>query len=86
MAEALRESLWVALQIMGPPMLALLVIGLAVSLVQALTQLQEASLSFVPKLVAGIGLMVLLGPFSAGVLRAWTETLFSRIVQAGGAP
>jgi flagellar biosynthetic protein FliQ len=86
MVEALREGLWVSLQVMGPPMLALLVVGLAVSVVQALTQVQEATLSFVPKLVAGIGLMLLLGPLSAHVMRGWTEALFAKVVQVGGAP
>lgn len=86
MADALRQALWVSLQVMGPPMLALLAVGLVVSVVQALTQVQEATLSFVPKLVAGIGLMLLLGPFSAHVMRGWTEALFAQVVQVGGAP
>lgn len=86
MAEALQESLWIALQVMGPPLVALLLVGLVVSVVQALTQVQEATLSFVPKLIVAGGLMLLLGPFTTGVLRAWTEGLFDRMVQIGGAP
>ncbi|MGG5807987.1 flagellar biosynthetic protein FliQ [Falsiroseomonas sp. CW058] len=86
LAQALRETLWVSLQVMGPPLLAVLAIGLAVSLLQALTQIQEATLAFLPKLVVGGALMLLLGPFTVAVMRGWTETLFDRMVAIGGAP
>lgn len=84
LAQSLRESLWVTIQVMGPPLLAVLVVGLAVSLVQALTQVQEATLAFLPKLVVGAAVMLLLGPFTLAALRGWTETLFDRAVQLGG--
>jgi flagellar biosynthetic protein FliQ len=84
LSQALREALWVSLQIMGPPLAALLIVGLAISLLQALTQVQEATLAFVPKLLVCGVLMLLLGPFTVTVLRGWTETLFDRAVQIGG--
>ncbi|MBP0446233.1 flagellar biosynthetic protein FliQ [Roseomonas sp. SSH11] len=85
-AQSLRDSLWITLQLGAPLLVALLAVGLAVSVVQALTQVQEASLAFLPKLaVAGGGLM-LLGPFMAGALRDWTITLFDRMVTLGGLP
>jgi flagellar biosynthetic protein FliQ len=83
-AQSLRETLWVTIQVMGPPLLAVLVIGLVVSLLQALTQVQEATLAFLPKLVVCAGLMLLLGPFTLNAMRGWTETLFDRAVQVGG--
>ncbi len=86
MAQSLREALWVSIQVMGPPLLAVLVIGLVVSLVQALTQIQEATLAFVPKLLLGGALMLMLGPFTAQVMTSWTETLFDRMIQIGAAP
>lgn len=86
MGQALREALWVSTQVMGPPLLAVLAIGLVVSLVQALTQIQEATLAFVPKLVVGGALMLLLGPFTAQVMTGWTATLFDRMIMIGGAP
>jgi len=84
LAQSLRETLWVTLQVMGPPLLAVLAIGLVVSLLQALTQVQEATLAFLPKLVVCAGLMLLLGPFTLNAMRGWTETLFDRTVQIGG--
>lgn len=84
LGQALRESMWVSLQVMGPPLLAVLVVGLAVSLLQALTQVQEATLAFLPKLAICALLMVVLGPFTLSVMRGWTETLFDRVVLMGG--
>lgn len=85
LAQAVRESLWVALQIMGPVLVAMLLVGLAISLLQALTQLQEATLAFLPKLLVTGLMLLLLGPFAIGVMRGWSETLFDRIVAIGGA-
>ena len=84
LAQALRESLWVTLQVMGPPLLAMLAVGLAVSLVQALTQVQEATLAFLPKLMVCGAVLLLLGPLALGVMRGWTESLFDRAVEIGG--
>jgi flagellar biosynthetic protein FliQ len=83
-AEALREALWITLQVMGPPLLAVLAVGLLVSVIQALTQVQEATLAFLPKLAVCAAVMLLLGPVTAGVMRGWTERLFDRMVAVGG--
>jgi flagellar biosynthetic protein FliQ len=84
-ALAAQQALWTTLLVGGPMLGLLLVIGLLVSILQALTQVQEASLAFVPKLLA-LGLLMLLGG-SAGmaVMRAFTERLFDRIIAVGGA-
>jgi flagellar biosynthetic protein FliQ len=84
LAQALREALWVTLQVMGPPLLAVLAVGLAVSLLQALTQVQEATLAFLPKLIVCAGLMLLLGPLTVHAMRGFTETLFDRAIEIGG--
>jgi flagellar biosynthesis protein FliQ len=82
---AMREAMWVALQLAGPPLLAVLAIGLVVSLIQALTQIQEATLAFLPKLAAMVALLLFLGPFMASVMRGWAATLFDQVVAVGGA-
>jgi len=85
-AESLRDALWLTLQLGAPLLVALLLVGLAVSVLQALTQIQEASLAFLPKLaVTGAGL-VLLGPFMLGALRGYAATLFDRMIALGGMP
>jgi len=85
-AEASREALWVALQIGGPLLVLLLVVGLVVAVFQALTQVNEASLSFLPKMAALAVALVLLTPFFTGVLRGYAQTLFDMIIQVGSRP
>lgn len=83
---AAREAMWLAMHLAGPPLLAMLAVGLVVSVLQALTQIQEQTLAFLPKLaVMGIVLM-LLGPGMAGTLRNYAETLFDRAMVVGGLP
>ncbi|MDB5412878.1 MAG: flagellar type secretion system protein FliQ [Rubritepida sp.] len=83
---AMREALWVAMQLAGPPLVLVLIIGLVVSLLQALTQIQEATLAFLPKIVAIGGLLMLTGPFMMGVLQAWATRLFDQVIAVGGLP
>jgi flagellar biosynthesis protein FliQ len=86
LAMALREAMWATLQLGGPLLGLLLVVGLAVSLLQALTQVQEATLAFLPKLVAGGIAMALLAPFMVAVLRGYAASLFDRMIALGGMP
>ena len=85
-AQSVRDAMWVATQLGAPILVALLAVGLVVSVIQALTQIQEASLAFLPKLAVTGGAMLLLGPFMIGALRGWTVTLMDRIVAVGGLP
>ncbi|MDF1585287.1 flagellar biosynthetic protein FliQ [Marinimicrococcus flavescens] len=79
-----RETLWVMVRLGAPAMAVAMGLGLAVSIVQALTQVQEATLSFVPKLL-GVGLAVLLSvPWALAILQAFTESLYGRIAGMGG--
>lgn len=85
-AMALREALWVTLQLAGPPLVVVLVIGLVVSLLQALTQIQEATLAFLPKLAAIGALLLYTGPMMVSVLQGWSLRLFDQVVAVGGLP
>ena len=85
-AQSMRDAIWILLQMGAPLLIALLVVGLGVSVLQALTQIQEASLAFLPKLAVAGGGLLLLGPFMVESLRAWTVTLFDRMVALGGMP
>jgi flagellar biosynthetic protein FliQ len=84
-AIAGQQALWTALLLGGPLLVVLLVVGMAFAVLQALTQIQEASFAFVPKLLAlGVALM-LGGPAGIAVLRSFSEMLFDRIAALGGA-
>ena len=61
--DVLSESMVVLIQISGPIMLVSLVVGLIVALFQALTQIQEITLTFVPKIFAVFVSMMFLAPF-----------------------
>lgn len=75
-----REAIWVMIKISLPLMMVAMVIGLAISLVQALTQIQEATLSFVPKIVAVFLSMILFMPFMFQSLKVFTESLAQHII------
>lgn len=78
-----REALWVALQISLPVMLVALVVGVIIGLFQALTQIQEMTLSFVPKIVAILGTSFLLMPGMFLILRNFMVRLTDMIVAGG---
>ncbi len=81
--EVSREAVVVMLKVGSPVLLLALTVGLVVSLFQALTQMQEMTLTFVPKaLVIVVSLMIFL-PFMLGVLVTFTESLMDRIVALG---
>jgi flagellar biosynthetic protein FliQ len=83
-AQVIRETMMVILQIGAPPLLVALLVGVVVSLVQAVTQITEATLSFVPKLL-GLTLTLLMSAhFIFMSLQKYTLVLFDRVVAAGG--
>ncbi len=84
MAGALRETLWVVLKLGGPLLIAALVVGLVISLLQAVTQINEATLVFLPKLLVLCAALALLGPFMLETLNGYTHSLMDRLVVAGG--
>ncbi len=77
--DIMRDAIWVLLKVAGPAMIVSLVIGLVISLFQAVTQLQEPTLTFVPKIVAIFGALVLTMPFMIGTMVTFMEQLAQKI-------
>ncbi|HEX3972457.1 MAG TPA: flagellar biosynthesis protein FliQ [Stellaceae bacterium] len=75
-----RDAIIVALKLGAPAMLLALAVGLAISFFQALTQIQEMTLTFVPKMVIILLSLLLFLPFMLSTLTAFTESLMGRIV------
>jgi len=75
----LNELVWSALIIAGPIMAATLVVGLVVSVLQVATQIQEITLSYVPKLLAAAIVLLLLGGWMLGRLTQFAVTLYQSI-------
>lgn len=79
----MNQMLWQCMIIAGPVLAAILVVGLLISVIQATTQLQEMTLSYVPKmLVAGL-LLILLGPWMIGQLTQFAIRSISLIPSLG---
>jgi flagellar biosynthetic protein FliQ len=81
--EICRQAIVVMLKVVGPILLAGLVVGVIVSLVQAVTQIQEMTLSFIPKMLVIFAMALWLLPFMLSTLGGFTHMLSDRIVQVG---
>jgi len=79
--EIARDAVIVTLKVGAPIMLISLIVGLMISLFQALTQIQEATLTFVPKIIVVFVSLLLLAPFMLHALTDFTEQVMAR---AGG--
>ena len=74
-----QDALGVMLAVGAPMLIAALVVGLAVSVVQAATQINEMTLSFIPKLLALVATLVVAGPWMLDTLVGYTRQLFLSI-------
>ena len=74
-----REAIWVLLWIAGPMMFLALVIGLAIALLQALTQVQEMTLVFVPRIIAIFFFFFLMLPYMGQILGDFSTRLMAHI-------
>jgi flagellar biosynthesis protein FliQ len=75
-----RETIYVTLKLGAPVMILALVVGLLISFFQALTQIQEMTLTFVPKMLAILLSLILFLPFMLQTLISFTHDLTERII------
>ena len=78
--ETVREAILIALQLGAPVMITGLVVGVTIALLQALTQIQEITLVFVPKIIAIFLAIFVFFPGMANTLVAFMETLADRMI------
>lgn len=81
--EVGRDALWVILVTSGPIMAMGLIVGLAIALFQALTTIQEMTLTFVPKIIVIFISIVIFLPFMMTTVLDFSRRLFDRIVLLG---
>ena len=79
-----QQALVVTLLLSGPLLLTALVVGLVVSIFQAATQINEMTLSFIPKLVAMFAVMLIAGPWMLQQFVDYVQRLFGSIPQLIG--
>ena len=82
--ELSTQALELALRVALPLLLVGLVVGLAVSVFQAVTQIQEQTLAFIPKVVALVAIIALFGPWMLGQIETYTTALWASIPQMVG--
>jgi flagellar biosynthetic protein FliQ len=78
-----RDAIVVMLKLVGPIMLAGLLVGVTVSMLQTVTQIQEQALTFIPKMVVVFAVTIWLLPFMLATLDGFTHALTDRIVEIG---
>ena len=74
-----QEALYLTMSLAGPLLLSALVVGLLVGVFQAATQIQEMTLSFIPKLMALVFALLIAGPWMLRILMEFTIRLFVAI-------
>ncbi len=77
--DIVQFAVWTALTASAPVVLVAMIVGIGIALVQALTQVQEITLTFVPKIVAIMLVVALTGPFIGSQISAFTNVIFERI-------
>lgn len=76
-----QQGLWLLLTVSAPILLTVLAVGLVVSIVQAATQIHEATLSFVPKVVAAVAVLAVAGPWMLTTLVDFLQRTLQSIPQ-----
>ena len=79
--EVVVDALVISAKLAGPILLAALVIGVVVSVLQTITQIQEMTLTFVPKLIGAALIVLLAGPWMLRELVGWVTELWTMIAE-----
>lgn len=77
--DYMNDMLWSAAMVAGPVMLATLLVGVTISVFQVATQIQEITLSYVPKIVVAGLMLILLGPWMIANLTSFARDLYLTI-------
>jgi flagellar biosynthetic protein FliQ len=80
----LNDMLWNSLLVAGPILIATLLVGLIISVFQVTTQLQEITLSYVPKILTAAFLLIAIGPWMMGRVTGYATSLYLLIPTLAG--
>lgn len=72
-----KQTLFLSLILTGPPVISAMLVGLVISILQATTQIQEQTLTFVPKLFAVVAILALGGPWMLAQLINFTSSIYN---------
>ena len=76
-----RDAIWLLIQLSAPMMIAGLIVGIAIAILQSLTQIQEMTLTFVPKILAVFVVLILSLPFMASQLSSFMHKIALLIIK-----
>lgn len=77
--DIVQYAIWTVLVSAGPAVAVAMIVGIAIALVQALTQIQEITLTFVPKIVSILIVIAFTGSYMGGQIAAFSNVIFQRI-------
>ena len=77
--DIVQSALWTVIVACGPAVAAAMAIGIVIALLQALTQVQEVTLTFIPKIIAILLVASLTAPFIGTVIYTFAEQVYTRI-------
>jgi flagellar biosynthesis protein FliQ len=77
--DIVQSALWTVIVACGPAVAVAMAIGIAIALLQALTQVQEVTLTFIPKIIAILLVTSLTAPFIGTVIYTFAEQVYARI-------
>jgi flagellar biosynthetic protein FliQ len=75
----IQQAIWLTIILAGPVVASAMIIGVGVAFFQALTQVQEMTLTFVPKIIAGFLILLVTGGYSGNLLKVFTEQIYLRV-------
>ncbi|MCR6632645.1 MAG: flagellar biosynthesis protein FliQ [Magnetospirillum sp.] len=82
--DVAREGIYTMVLVAAPPLLTGLAVGLVISILQTVTQIQEMTLTFVPKVLLVFGSLILFLPFMLNTLNDFWKAVLDRAVAGGG--
>ncbi len=77
--DIMRAAIWVVIAASGPAVMAAMVVGVTIALMQALTQVQEITLTFIPKIIAIVLVTIATAPFIGAEVHKFSAVLYQRI-------
>jgi flagellar biosynthetic protein FliQ len=74
-----RDAIWTTVLLSAPLLISALVVGLVVSIIQAVTQINESTLTFIPKMLTIVVVMIILAPWMTQMITSYTTELFTSL-------
>lgn len=75
----LQQAVWITIVAAGPMVLAAMIVGTAIAVLQALTQVQEMTLTFIPKMIVGMLVFGMTAPYVGNMLKIFVDQIYGHI-------